>query len=117
MAVVVHWRPGGLLEEKRIVVRVEPVGSGRSLIRVARGLLGRSVMDLRQDVEQGSLEGSVVRDTRWARVMTLGPLHNTAFTNKELATMKKQTVLSTLVAVGALSILLSLPVRQASAQT
>jgi hypothetical protein len=102
--------------------RVEHVASGRSVLFGSLpelvGFLGRALRNLREDGEQGPLEGSEVRENaRWARVMTLHPHDNTAHKDKELAAMKKQMVLSTVAAVGALSVLLSLPVRQASAQT
>ena len=59
-AFVVHFRPGALLEEGRMVGRVEHVASGRSVtfgsLPELVAFLGRALRNLREDVEQGSLE-------------------------------------------------------------
>ena len=64
-AFVVHFRPGALLEEGRMVGRVEHVASGQSApfgsLPELVAFLGRTLRNLREDVEQGPLEGSEVR--------------------------------------------------------
>jgi hypothetical protein len=70
-AFVVHLRPEALPEEGLLVGRVEHVVSGRNVLFGSLpelvAFLGRALRNLREDVEQGPLEGIEVRETRVGR--------------------------------------------------
>jgi hypothetical protein len=65
-AFVVHLRPGALPEEGRMAGRVEHVPSGRSVpfgsLPELVAFVGRTLRNLREDVKQGPLERSEVRE-------------------------------------------------------